>query len=47
MSETYLIKRKCDNCLKENVLNIPKGVSIKDFYKGKKKKCFFCGCDLE
>jgi len=45
MSETYFEKRKCENCGKENTLNIPKGTTIKDFLKN--VKCFNCGCELK
>lgn len=44
MSDTYMIRKKCKNCDRDNTLEIQKGTLVEDFIKDNSKKCYYCGC---
>ena len=39
----YKVKRCCRNCFNETELSIPKGTTVKEYFKN--RKCKFCGCN--
>lgn len=47
MTETYKVDLKCCNCKKQNWnIEIPTGVTIKEFGKVKNKNCSYCDCHI-
>lgn len=40
----YEITVKCHNCQKINILFVPKGVPIVEFFKAEQALCQTCGC---
>ena len=41
---TYSIKRKCKNCKKDTIIQIPRGRSINDWLGTNLARCNFCRC---
>lgn len=44
---TYDIKISCENCGKDCLLRVKKGITVMEFAKDKRAKCNNCGCVIE
>ena len=44
IKKTYKVEETCDNCWKTIELEIPFGVTVRDFCS--RKTCPFCGCSI-
>lgn len=44
--ETYPVKRVCENCNAETIINIPKGMRADSFIDSGNAVCGICGCSL-
>ena len=42
---TYDVKMSCENCKKNSIVRIRKGVSISQWMDDYRGKCPFCGCN--
>lgn len=40
----YDVKKVCDNCLKETLINVPFGFRVADFLESGQAICNLCGC---
>lgn len=45
MEKDYVVNIRCRNCGNEKSVDIPKGMTIRDF--SRTKKCDECGCHID